>query len=405
MIKKKTFFEVLFILTLLFSIFSQIEDVESVMRPLMYSFWILTLGLCIFARKGKLALTRSTRLCVGLYLLFIAFCVVCGFFNTQFLSSRYLRVLIVPIIVIVFVDICPKEIVKDYETLAKVYVIAALSLAVIVQRNYISSYSEWLSAHSYIYEQKNSAAQIWFCGILLCWFVLNPKTKKSRVFWYAVSAYLLLVSGLSQCRTAILAFVTGIITIILFRSKHKFRWAAFFVVVLTLALIHPLSREYINQALLLDKYAGGNLDKFSSGRLTNYSQALKMFVKSPIIGVGSWYVDCSYLLILAESGIIGFLIIEPMWIDRIKNNFSTRFLSPNSDRKKNFVVIITVFYTVESILEGFPPFGPGVSALGFWLFVGLLIRYERVYLADTCDDLVSNVKLEGDSLKSGKEDK
>ena len=94
--------------------------------------------------------------------------------------------------------------------------------------------------------------------------------------------------------------------------------------------------------------------------------------------MGSWYVDCSYLMILTESGVIGFLLIESVWLQVVIRNFRERFSGEDAPRVENFIVMLTVFYLVESLLEGFPPFGPGVSAMGFWLFCGLFRRREAL---------------------------
>ena len=389
MIKRKTFTEVVFIFTLIVSVFSQVSFLETVARPLMYILWLFTFVICMISKRGKLVLSKGTKVYITLFALYVLFCLICGFLVSTSFSPRYLKVLIVPLIILLFVDNCPQEIVYDYESIAKIYVITAFVFALIIQNQYISSYRVWLTAHSYVYDQKNSAAQIWFCAVLLCWFIINPHTKKERAFWYGISAYLIIMAGLSQCRTAILAFVISLFTLIAFRSKHKVRWAFLLGGVLLFVFVNPTTREYIDQALLLDRYAGTDLDQFSSGRITTYEEAIRVFLSSPIIGVGSWYVDCSYLLILAESGIIGFLLIESIWISKLFENLKYRFLTVGRRQKKNFVVILTSFYIVESILEGFPPFGPGVCALGFWLFVGLLMR---------CDTISYQVSTEENSL-------
>ena len=86
-------------------------------------------------------------------------------------------------------------------------------------------------------------------------------------------------------------------------------------------------------------------------------------------------MDLSYLLILAESGIIGFLLIENIWIRRIGGNF---IHSITSFSKRHFLDSLTIFYIVESILEGYPPFGPSSSSFLFWL----LASYADMEAAD-----------------------
>lgn len=374
MFKKKTPIEIVFILSIVFSIFSQVDSLGFVVRPAMYALWIVLIMLGVIHNRGKILISQRTRVFLAMYTLYAVFILMCGVFNNNFFEARYLRVLIVPLFITIFVDICPYDVVEDYELIAKVFIISSVIFAITVQRSFISSYNAWLSAESYVYSQKNSAAQIWFCSILLSWFLITPKTMKERVLWYGLSGYLLIVAGLSQCRTAILSFGIGLVNLILFRSKHKVRWLVSLAGVIAFVIINPITNRYINQALLLERYAGADLNTLSSGRLSYFARAIQTFLESPIIGVGTWYVDCSYLLILAESGIIGFILIETIWTSVLMQNIRYGFFSSDANKKKDFVIIITSFYLVESIFEGFPPFGPGVSSLGFWLFVGLLIR-------------------------------
>lgn len=375
--KKKSHLEIIFTATIITSVCSQIDILSSIMRPIMYALWVLTLLIELFNTKGKLTITSTTKKYSTMYVMFLFFCLLCSIKDDVYLESNYLRILLIPLLVVFFIDICPSSIVIDYQFYAKVFVLSAIFFAVYFHMQYITSYSYWLTARTYLFAQKNSAAQIWMCAILLCWFIITPKRKAEKVFWYIVSLYLLFISGLSQCRTAILALGVGVIVLVLFRSKHKVRWICFFGVIILFVFLNPATYQYINHALLLERYADVDLNTFSSGRLDNYVKAINAFKSSPIIGNGVWYVDCSYLSILAESGIVGFAIIEPLWIYIIIRNFVSKFNVENGSNMKNFTVVITVFYLIESIFEGFPPFGPGVSALGFWLFTGLLMRYKK----------------------------
>lgn len=51
-----------------------------------------------------------------------------------------------------------------------------------------------------------------------------------------------------------------------------------------------------------------------------------------------------------------------MWITRAVSNFKAGS-GLNSDA---FLMCLTMFYFIESVLEGYPPFGPGVSSFMFW---------------------------------------
>ena len=182
--------------------------------------------------------------------------------------------------------------------------------------------------------------------------------------------YLLLVLWLSQCRTAILAIVLIVLYNFIFNAKHKFIYILFFTAIVILCLCNKTISTFLEKALGLNNYIGADLDKFSSGRLSLYKQALNIFMQSPIIGVGQYYVDCSYLSILCESGIIGFILIEGIWGYRVILNF--RYGIKNKDRYGHLMISLTIFYLIESLLEAFPPFGPGVASFMFWTICSIM---------------------------------
>ena len=228
--------------------------------------------------------------------------------------------------------------------------------------------------------QKNSAAQIWGAAILVNAFLIPYKNRLIRWVKYMLTGYFLILILLSHCRTALLGLSLVFLGNFIFYSKHKILWIIIGIIGLQLVLYVPTVHNFINHSLLLTKYEGADMDTFSSGRLGLYALAWKNFWSSPLIGVGNYYVDCSYLSILTENGIIGFILIESVWFYKILQHISYAMkdkiyqLTGVHSKQSKFLISITLFYVVESFLEGYPPFGPGVSALAFWLFSGILLK-------------------------------
>lgn len=218
----------------------------------------------------------------------------------------------------------------------------------------------------------NSAAQIWTTAIFLCYFLLRNNTcSKGKIFlYYCIILYLLLMCFLSECRTALIGI--GVVTLlnIIFISKHKIVLLLGVLIAVLVVFRIPAVYKFAEKALGLSKMEQG-LDNFSSGRIGLYKEALQTFYDSPLIGTGNYYVDCSYISILAESGIIGFLLIEMVWWSQLVR--SLIFASKNKNMFGYFVVSITVFYIMESIGEANPPFGPGAAVFMYWLMVELII--------------------------------
>lgn len=345
--------------TIAITVLSQIEMLK-LARPLMHGSWIALIGLQLIIKRGILLRIRFTFIFLAAYFAYILFCLICYFSNSIFLENHYLKTLLVPMLVTFASNLMAEDIKRqEVHTLCKVYVIGAIVYAIYVHLKYFASYKNWLSANEYIFASKNSAAQIWSTGILICILVIAPRSK-NKILWYMISAYLLFVSAISQCRTALLALFIVLIVNILIHTKKKIVWITFLIALLFILYNNSLTRQFVEHVFLLDKYFGSDLNTMSSGRIDYWLNALNLFKQHPMIGVGSYYVDSSYVMVLAESGIVGFLLIEFIWGSRIILNFKHR------KQSDYFIISATIFYVVESFFEGYPPFGPGVSSFMFW---------------------------------------
>lgn len=362
--KKDIIAKYLLQLTIVVTIFSQMEAFSAIFRPLMYAFWLLLLGYSLAVNKGKICISSFTASFLFCYGLFALFCLLQAWLNPDYAVASYLNIMLIPLMVSIVSNLLNQKLSKDYIVLiCKTYVVCALIFAAYINITFFASYQAWLASKQYLFASKNSAAQIWCTAILIIYYVILPVARR-KYLWYASAFYLLVLCGLSQCRTAILGLACVLIFNILMYSKHKVKWLLLLCFGLGGLLFLSETRQFISQAFLLEKYAGADLNTMSSGRLGLYAQALDRFIESPILGVGRYYVDCSYIYILAESGIIGFLLIEFIWFKRIVLNLKHKY---SSYARPYMLTSFVIFYFIESLLEGQPPFGPGVSSFMFWM--------------------------------------
>lgn len=351
-------------LTIVVTIFSQMEAFSTMFRPLMYAFWLLLLGYSLAVNKGKICISSFTASFLFCYGIFALFCLLQLWLNSDYAIASYLNIMLIPLMVSMVSNLLDQKLSKDYiVSICKTYVVCALIFAAYINFTFFSSYQAWLDSNRYLFASKNSAAQIWCSAMLIIYYVILPVAKR-KYLWYAAGGYLLILCGLSQCRTAILGLACVLIFNILMYSKHKVKWLLLLCFSLCGLLLFSETRQFISQAFLIDKYAGADINTLSSGRLGLYAQALDNFIESPILGVGRYYVDCSYIYILAENGIIGFLLIEFIWFKRIVLNLKHKY-SPYA--RPYMLTSFVIFYFIESLLEGQPPFGPGVSSFMFWM--------------------------------------
>lgn len=356
-----------FRLSIAVTILSQIAEIESITRPIMYGCWLALLIDIVFLNRGRLYLTVWEKMFISFSILFLIFCFICSILGHKHLQSQYFRILWIPLLVTLIGNLLYQQFdLNMMVNLCRVYVIFSILFAAWINLTYFSSYQVWISSNIYVFSQKNSAAQIWGTSILLVYYILLPRCRNlfSKGLYVIALVYLFLLIALSQCRTALLG-IGCIIFYNIVKSKHKIVWTILIITLTVCIMRYSPTRNFVNQVFLLEKYKNADLNTMSSGRLALWKQAVEIFIDSPLIGVGTYYVDCSYLAILAANGLIGFFIIETVWISRVILNF--RYNSKTDFGRKHFFASITIFYLVESLLEGFPPFGPGTCSFMFWL--------------------------------------
>ena len=363
-IKKSKIETFLLACSIFMSVMTQIFVEISALKLLMYLFWIISLLYPVINKKFIIKLSLFTKSFIVIYFIFIIYCFLCSIiFQTNHVQNFYIQILQVPLMVTIAGDLYKERLFeKNLQFLCKIYFVSALLFGIWVQIKYFPSFSLFFGRSTYAFTQKNSAAQIWATAIIINLLFLKYKKRIYRMFSILCSIYMFLIICMCQCRTAILGLALVTCFHIVFYSRKKIL-AMLTIIISGIVLIQfDFLQKFMEQALLLNKYSGTSLDAFSSGRLGFWAEAWKTFSNSPIIGIGVYYTDCSYLSVLAESGIVGFCLIESVWIKKIFTNIIKRM----GTKEGKILGTLTIFFLVESFLEGFPPFGPGVSSFMFW---------------------------------------
>lgn len=350
-------------LAVIVSVLSQINEIEVIFRPLMYLLWICLLLYLLFIYKFKLSLSHFTIYFIIIYILFTLLCICGSFLGLDHLNNNYLKILRIPLLVSIIGGLMKNSLSnEEMKSTIHLFILSSLIFAIWIHITYFRSFSDWMSSNIYLFEQKNSAAQIWSMSVLFLVFQVRPETKWQKVIKFIVIFYLILILGLSQCRTALLGIGGALLFVYSKRLKHPYIVFLCILIICGVLYMIPAIKQTIDHMFLLDKYSGADINTISSGRLEGISLSLEYFLSSPVLGVGNWYIDCSYISVLTESGVLGFILIESVWFYRIILNVFNK-----SKTYKLIIQAATVFYIVESLLEGYPPFGPGVSSFMFWL--------------------------------------
>lgn len=205
---------------------------------------------------------------------------------------------------------------------------------------------------------KNSLA---FMIAILIPFILTAlfhNTKRKKILEYLSYMSVLIISFLIQSRGLVLTIILNFLTIILLKKGWK-KLNLKFLGVLIIALIvffmvipdnikdGTLAR-FLGLGLIFDSSA--DVSDLSESRAQLLQRGISIFRENPIIGVGAgsymYYggVNISishndYLLVLAEQGIIGFLIFVVLILSFVKMSFKT-YMRTKSEIDQSILVSV-----------------------------------------------------------------
>lgn len=264
------------------------------------------------------------------------------------------------------------EVENALQIIAWTYSIASVILSVLCILNSNMGLSDWMDARIYVYGVgKNAIGQVLGVGIFISFFYLNGDSIVKKIIKYASTIIMIVGLLFVQCRTVILG-VTVILTIWFFafykpRKSYKI-WTVLIVGIIAIILFNNNHfMDIVEKALFLNKYEGQGINSYSSGRINQWGNGIKAFIADPLFGT-SYYVDNFYINSLANNGVIVFIMrIILFWSIAIKNiKCTTRNVN-----FKRLIVSVTILELFVSVLEAFPPYGPGVATMMFWFLSGV----------------------------------
>lgn len=355
----------LILISTIITVILQIPAFEN-LRIINYFMWPVTGILVMVSQKGIIGKTTIGLFYVFLEIWLFLLCALCTMITGKsYLECGVLKILILPLFMYwIGIQVNDSVFLKK---IFKGYIVAAIVLATYIYVVYIPSFSTWSVNEVYLYGSKNSAAQIFSSAALLALY--NETEKKSEnVLKLLATGYLILVTALLQCRTAMLGTLAAVIFIEIVVKKKRLRTMFGVILGTTVLLRNEKVQSFVQQAFLIRQYTGRSLNDFSSGRLMLYKVAIDKFSLSPWIGIGDYYVDDFFINALVEIGILGGGVVVGFWIFVALR--SLRLTIKNNDEIQKILGAMTVYYFVTSLMEAFPPFGPGSCSFIFWLLQG-----------------------------------
>lgn len=359
----------------LLTVLSQfISGLSSVFILIWFSFLMFE----ALKHRESIVLGRAFFVFLAIYCLFGVFCSLCYFasgisgylFGIFQLVTKSILMYLVGLVAFSSID-------YENQTLIvylRFYCICAFIYSAWALVNYFPGLTAWLSSMEYLFASKNSLGQI--CGvgslILIC-LGFNCENRVLQFIQLALGFLFWTVTAMFQCRAAMFGVILAGIFFLLIKGKRSTVLGALLIAIVCVC-IFPSLQAILKHALLLDKYSSGG--DISSGRLGLWSDAFVTLRGHELFGIGSFYVDNMYIDVLVNVGLFGAILVIGFWLIRLSVNFyrlfGCAFYSGQHKLLIHLVSVLSVFYIVESLLEGNPPFGPGACSFIFWMLCGYL---------------------------------
>ncbi len=364
--KNNTFLETLVsCITIVSTVLTQVPALARYFRPVMYVMWILALVLGIIINRFRIQSNSFLNMYIIVVLiLWTEMLLNISTHNDSFIVKVVPLPLLCYLVGVLFSRILNK---KNAYICLIVLLFTSLIMFSYIFVTYIGSFSIWFNAKTYIYEQKNSAAQIIGCTIIISAFLIRTSRKWLNILRYFIFVFMFLIIVAMQSRAAIISLIVTVAVyyFIILRGKKRIIVSVLLILFIIAVFNSELLLKYVTKAFVFNARQTKNLDNFTSGRLTHFVNAWELFLEHPLIGTGHNRVDNLYLCVMSDVGLVGFIPVLVLWITRIVKNII--FYFKNKTPFSACVLCLTVFYLCESFAEAYPPFGPGVCAFMFWL--------------------------------------
>lgn len=322
-----------FALLLLFILTIPIEDMLSVNKDLSMT---RMLGQVVIGAWGiVIILNQKVRRIHPFYifvLLFIAWNVISVFWTidyslTELRTKTYVQLGIMSLMIWDLADGKDK-----LRAVIQTYIIGAYISVIGTIANFISGQEAYLySGGRYVATgfNANDLAIILALGIPMAWYMVLTSGGQSKFKWFRIINMLYIPLGyfaviLTGSRAGFLVALLSLVYIV-FTTRWLGKWGrvsfGFLLVILIIAAVIIVPESTLNR--VLSTFSMGSSDDLG-GRLTIYAAAARTIDAHPLLGVGSGAFKSatglniiahnSFLSVLSETGIVGFLFFAIMLI-------------------------------------------------------------------------------------------
>lgn len=362
--------------------FSPNGTISGVCGYLMYGFWGLTLIFKFF--QTRLQLNLNIKYMVFTYVLFFVLChffYFMGFYPSSG-SGNAGKLGLCALFYLIGYNYSWKE----ENSVNTILVMVSFAYLIIT---YISMISIDDTIESYLLGNKNQWGQMLGSALIFEVIIIPRKLKSNiiKIFLYLSGAISLIALMNISSRTPIIALIViAVITFVQKENKTKNDYGIAFLVItaIWLLILYMGGTDFLIELFDLESNSemtsSESLNNMTSGRLDGYKLAFQDFFSSPIIGIGAYaYIDSFFICTLRTGGILMAIFVLPFVYGKLFKEVkkSNKIINAKEDFDNNVIDVMyivrcfTIYFFVISLMEGYPPLGPGVSVFLLWFFLGL----------------------------------
>lgn len=361
--------------------FSPNTSISGICGRLMYLFWGVTLILKFF--QSRMQLNQTVKYMFFTYALFFVLCYFfyfMGFYPSSG-SGNAGNLGFCAIFYLIGYNYSWKEDVS----INLILIMCTFAYLIITYTSFIMS----IEIHNSVLWSKNQLGQM-LGSALIFEVIIIPRKLKNRIikiFLYFSGAISLIALMNIRSRTPIIASLIVFITMFIAKknkTRKDYGIAFLAIIAISLLILYMGGTDFLIELFDLESdsemNASESLNNMTSGRLDWYKLALQDFLSSPIIGIGAYaYIDSFFICTLRTGGILMAIFVLPFVYGKLYKEFknSNKIINSKEDFDNNVIDVMyivrcfTIYFFVISLMEGYPPLGPGTSVFLLWIFYGI----------------------------------
>lgn len=361
--------------------FSPNTSISGICGKLMYVFWGITLILKFF--QSKMQLNQTVKYMFFTYALFFVLCYFFYFmdFYPSPESGGAGKLGFCAIFYLIGYNYSWKEDIS----INLILIVCTVAYLIITYTSFTMSNE----IHNSVIWNKNQLGQMLGGAMIFEVLIIPRKIKNTliKIFLYFSGLISLIALMNIRSRTPIMALV--VIAVIIFvqkenKTRKDYGLAFLVIIAISLLILYMGGTDFLVELFDLESDSemttSESLNNITSGRLDWYKLAFQDFLSSPIIGIGAYaYIDSFFICTLRTGGILMAIFLLPFVYGKMFKEFkkSNKIINSKEDFDNNVIDVMyivrcfTIYFFVISLMEGYPPLGPGTSVFLLWIFYGI----------------------------------